>query len=78
MNYLLINVELFIDLVDRRTKVLSPIKCYPNSEFYFEKIIKCKIDFEKKIIKPHHIVKKTPTHKNLIRKTIRWFFLDNI
>ena len=34
------NVELFIDLVDRGTKVLSPIKCHPNSEFYFEKIIK--------------------------------------
>ena len=58
------NVELFIDLVDRGTKVLSPIKCHPNSEFYFEKIIKWKIDFEKEFIKPHHIVKKTHTKKN--------------
>ena len=64
------NVELFIDLVDRGTKVLSPIKCHPNSEFYFEKIIKWKIDFEKEFIKPHHIVKKTHK-KKLIRKTIR-------
>ena len=59
-------VELFIDLVDRGTKVLSSIKCHPNSEFYFEKIIKWKIDFEKEFIKPHHIVKKT--HKKKINK----------
>ena len=52
------NVNLFIELVERKTETLSPIIFYDDSESYFEKLFLMKSDLDK-LIKPHHIIKKT-------------------
>ena len=65
----LTNVNLFIELVERKTEKLNPLNFYFDSESYFEKLILLKPDFDK-LIKPHHIniIKK---RKNNVRKCIR-------
>ena len=50
----LTNVNLFIELVERKTEKLNPLNFYFDSESYFEKLIFLKPDFDK-LIKPHHI-----------------------
>ena len=51
------NVNLFIELVERKTETLNPSVFYNDSESYFEKILLLKSDLEK-FIKPHHIIIK--------------------
>ena len=51
------NVNLFIELVERKTEYLNPSSFYDNDESYFEKLFLLKSDLEK-LIKPHHIIKK--------------------
>ena len=65
----LTNVNLFIELVERKTEKLNPLNFYFDSESYFEKLILLKPDFDK-LIKPHHIniIKK---RKKNVRKCIR-------
>ena len=65
------NVNLYIELVERKTKTLNAIIFYDDSESYFEKLFLMKSDLEK-LIKSHHVIKKK---KNIIflRKCIRYF-----
>ena len=65
----LTNVNLFIELVERKTEKLNPLNFYFDSESYFEKLILLKPDFDK-LIKPHHIniIKK---RKKNVRKCTR-------
>ena len=58
------HVNLFIELVERKTEKLNPSVFFGNSESYFEKILLLKSDLEK-FIKPHHIIKKKKKKKNL-------------
>ena len=68
----LTNVNLFIELVERKTEKLNPLNFYFDSESYFEKLILLKPGFDK-LIKPHriNIIKK---RKKNVRKCIRYFF----
>ena len=50
----LTNVNLFIELVERKTEKLNPLNFYFDRESYFEKLILLKPGFDK-LIKPHHI-----------------------
>ena len=50
----LTNVNLFTELVERKTEKLNPLNFYFDSESYFEKLILLKTDFDR-LIKPHHI-----------------------
>ena len=50
----LTNVNLFIELIERKTEKLNPLNFYFDSESYFEKLILMKSDLDK-LIKPHHI-----------------------
>ena len=65
----LTNVNLFTELVERKTEKLNPLNFYFDSESYFEKLILLKPDFDK-LIKPHHINIIKKRKKNL-RKCIR-------
>ena len=56
------SVNLFIELVERKTEKLNPSVFFDNSESYFEKILLLKSDLEK-FIKPHHIIKKKKKKK---------------
>ena len=58
------SVNLFIELVERKTEKLNPSVFFGNSESYFEKMLLLKSDLEK-LIKPHHIIKKKKKKKNL-------------
>ena len=60
------NVNLFIELVERKTEYLNPSVFYDNSKSYFEKLFLLKSDLEK-LIKPHHIIKKIKSLKKCIR-----------
>ena len=51
------NVNLFIDLVERKTETLNPINFYDDSESYSEKSFLMRSDLEK-LIKLHHFIKK--------------------
>ena len=48
------NVNLFIELVERMNKKISPLMFYFDSESYFEKLFSLKAELDK-LIKPHHI-----------------------
>ena len=61
---ILLHVNLFIELVERKTEKLNPSVFFGNSESYFEKMLLLKSDLEK-FIKPHHIIKKKKKEKNL-------------
>ena len=56
------HVNLFIELVERKTEKLNPSVFFGNSESYFEKMLLLKSDLEK-FIKPHHIIKKKKKKK---------------
>ena len=51
------NVNLFIDLLERKTETLNPINFYDDSESYSEKSFLMRSDLEK-LIKLHHFIKK--------------------
>ena len=44
--------------MEQKTEMLNPNSFYDESESYFEKPIVWKSDFEEKLIKPHHVIKK--------------------
>ena len=48
------NVNLFIELCERKTELISPFDFYFNSEDYFQKLIFLKSDLDK-LIKPNHL-----------------------
>ena len=65
------NVNLFIELCDRKVELIDPFTFYFKSEDYFQKFIILKSDFDK-MIKEHHLtVLLQRTKRKLIRKCIR-------
>ena len=68
------NVNLFIELCERKTELISPFDFYFNSEDYFQKLIFLKSDLDK-LIKEHHLTilpqKRRRRRRKLIRKCIR-------
>ena len=57
------NVNLLIELLERKTETLNPIIFYDDSESYFEKIFLMKSDLDKLIKPPHLIIKKKKKKK---------------
>ena len=66
------NVNLFIELCERKTELISPFDFYFNSEDYFQKLIFLKSDLNK-MIKPHHLIfiERKKKKRKLKRKCIR-------
>ena len=67
------NVDLFIELCDRKTELNNPFTFYFNSEDYFQKLIILKTDLNK-LIKEHHLTvlpQRERRKRKLIRKCIR-------
>ena len=67
------NVNLFIELCERKTELISPFDFYFNSEDYFQKLIFLKSDLDK-LIKEHYLTilpQKRRRRRKLIRKCIR-------
>ena len=67
------NVNLFIELCEGKTELISPFDFYFNSEDYFQKLIFLKSDLDK-LIKEHHLTILPPKRRRrrkLIRKCIR-------
>ena len=66
------NVNLFIELSERKFELISPFDFYFNSEDYFQKLIFLKSDLNR-MIKPHHLIFIERKKKNikLKRKCIR-------
>ena len=64
------HVNLFIELVERKTEKLNPSVFFDDSESYFEKIFLLKSGLEK-FVKPHHIIKKKKKKNKSFRKCIR-------
>ena len=67
------NVNLFIELCDRKTELINPFMFYFNSEDYFQKLIILKSDLDK-LIKDHHLPvlpQRKRRKRKLIRKCIR-------
>ena len=56
------NVNLLIELLERKTETLNPIIFYDDSESYFEKIFLMKSDLDK-LIKLHHLIIKKNNNK---------------
>ena len=52
-----VNVNLFIELCERKSEMISPIVFYDDDELYFEKILLLEEDLMKNL-KPHHIIKE--------------------
>ena len=59
-----VNVNLFIELCERKTEMINPVVFYDDDESYFEKILILEEDLMKNL-KPHHIIKDK---KKKIRK----------
>ena len=67
------NVNLFIELCDRKTELINPFTFYFNSEDYFQKLIILKTDLDK-LIKEHHLTvlpQRERRKRKLIGKCIR-------
>ena len=69
------NVNLFIELCERKTELISPFDFYFNSEDYFQKLIFLKSDLDK-LIKEHYLTilpqkRRRRRRRKLIRKCIR-------
>ena len=62
----LTNVNLFIELVERKIEKLNPVNFYFDSKSCFEKLILLKPDFDK-LIKSHHINIIKKRKKNVIK-----------
>ena len=69
------NVNLFIELCERKFELISPFDFYFNSEDYFQKLIFLESDLNR-MIKPHHLIFIETKKKKirLKRKCIRLFF----
>ena len=52
-----VDVNLFIELCERKTEMISPIVFYGDNKSYFEKILLLEEDLMKNL-KPHHIIKE--------------------
>ena len=68
------NVNLFIELSERKFELISSFDFYFNSEDYFQKLIYLKTDLDR-MIKPHHLTilpqRIGRRRRKLIRKCIR-------
>ena len=68
------NVNLFIELCDRKTEMINPVNFFYNSEDYFEKLMILKTELDK-LIKEHHLTvfpqNRRRRKRKLIRKCIR-------
>ena len=66
------NVNLFIELSERKFELISPFDFYFNSEDYFQKLIFLKSDLNR-MIKPHHLIfiEREKKKIKLKRKCIR-------
>ena len=69
------NVNLFIELYERKFELISPFDFYFNSEDYFQILIYLKTDLDR-MIKPHHLTIPPQRigrrrRRKLIRKYIR-------
>ena len=66
------NVNLFIELYERKFELISPFDFYFNSEDYFQKLIFLKSDLNR-MIKPHHLIfiERKKKKIKLKRKCIR-------
>ena len=60
-----VNVNLFIELCERKAELINPTVFYDDDESYFEKILLLEEDLMKNL-KPHHIIIKDKKKK--IRK----------
>ena len=65
-----VNVNLFIELCERKTELISPVVFYGDDESYFEKILLLEEDLMKNL-KPHHIIKEKNKKIKKIYKCIR-------
>ena len=52
-----VNVNLFIELCERKSEMINPVVFYDADELYFEKILLLEEDLMKNL-KPHHIIKE--------------------
>ena len=52
-----VDVNLFIELCERKTEMISPIVFYDDNKSYFKKILLLEEDLMKNL-KPHHIIKE--------------------
>ena len=57
-----VNVNLFIELCERKTELISPVVFYGDNESYFEKILLLEEGLMKNL-KPHHIIKEKKKKK---------------
>ena len=65
------NVNLFIELCDRKIELINPFTFYFKSEDYFQKLTILKSDLDK-MIKEHHLtVLPQKIKRKLIKKCIR-------
>ena len=60
-----VNVNLFIELCERKTEMINPVVFYDDDESYIEKILLLEEDLMKNL-KPHHTIIKDKKKK--IRK----------
>ena len=65
-----VNVNLFIELCERKTELISPVVFYDDDGSYFEKILALEEDLMKNL-KPHHIIKEKKKKRKKIYKCIR-------
>ena len=64
------NVNLIIELCERKTEMISPVVFYDDDESYFEKTLLLEEDLMKNL-KPHHIIKEKNKKIKKIYKCIR-------
>ena len=65
-----VNVNLFIELCERKIEMINPVVFYDDDESYFEKILLLEEDLMKNL-KPHHIIKEKKKKIRKIYKCIR-------
>ena len=65
-----VNVNLFIELCERKSEMISPVVFYDDDELYFEKILLLEEDLMKNL-KPHHIIKEKKKKRKKNYKCIR-------
>ena len=65
-----VNVNLFIELCERKIEMINPVVFYNDDESYFEKILLLEEDLMKNL-KPHHIIKEKKKKRRKIYKCFR-------
>ena len=65
-----VNVNLFIELCERKIEMINPVVFYDDDKSYFEKILLLEEDLMKNL-KPHHIIKEKKKKIRKIYKCIR-------